>query len=306
MTIHAETDIRFNYNNSNQIIAVANTISASDASAGLQAQLYSTDGGATWHQTSLPPIADGRAHERNSDPCVDWTSDGTAWALTMGIALDASQKRIRSFRSIDSGANWTFDSIVSGDETAVDKPALWVDHSQASPFRDNIYALWDNQDVRPNVLFFARREGPAGAWQAPQPLSGPEVTGSSEGGDLKTNTAGDVFAFWGSGEGSASGDGTLWAAKLCGRRRQVRYTGPGWEDHQRREYPRACLLGPRRLCQHLRRRLPYRYAKFRLRRLGGYSWVVTRSRAAMSRLPPKPVFGSLARPTVASNGESRS
>jgi len=33
------------------------------------------------------------------------------------------------------------------------------------------------------------------------------------GGDIKTNTAGDVFAFWGSGEGSAPGEGTLWAAK---------------------------------------------------------------------------------------------
>jgi hypothetical protein len=214
--IQAETDIRFNYNNLGQIIAVANTLSASeesssDESFGLQAQLYSTDGGTTWNQTSLPPIVDGSAHERNADPCVDWTSDGTAWALTIGKALNADQNRIRSFTSTDSGVNWTPDSIVSGDQTGVDKPALWVDHSQASPFRDNLYALWE--EFPPNALFFARREGPTGAWQAPQPLSGPEVTGPGAGGDIKTNTAGDVFAFWGSGEEAPPELRTLWAAK---------------------------------------------------------------------------------------------
>src|SRR6266849_258914 len=82
----AQDDIRFNYNNLNQIIAASNSIS--HGLAGLQAQFYSADGGATWHQTSLPPIAGGNTDETNSDPCVDWTSDGTAWALAMGTSLD--------------------------------------------------------------------------------------------------------------------------------------------------------------------------------------------------------------------------
>ena len=166
----AEADIRFNYNNLSQIIAASNSIS-SDVTEELQAQFYSTDGGTIWHQTSLPTIA-GESH---SDPCVDWTSDGTAWALTLGTPPGSQQIRARSFRSIDSGANWTFDSIVSGDQTAVDKPALWVDHSQASPFKDNLYALWGDSSGGSNVLFIARREGLAGAWHAPQQLSGPEV-----------------------------------------------------------------------------------------------------------------------------------
>jgi thermolysin metallopeptidase-like protein len=38
--------------------------------------------------------------------------------------------------------------------------------------------------------------GPGGTWQAPQQVSGSETTGGSDGGDIKTNTYGDVFAFW--------------------------------------------------------------------------------------------------------------
>ena len=33
-------------------------------------------------------------------------------------------------------------------------------------------------------------------WQAPIQVSGAETTGTAIGGDVKTNSAGDVFAFW--------------------------------------------------------------------------------------------------------------
>jgi hypothetical protein len=42
----------------------------------------------------------------------------------------------------------------------------------------------------------ARRAGPGGTWQAPVQVSGAETSGGSDGGDIKTNTFGDVFAFW--------------------------------------------------------------------------------------------------------------
>ena len=73
----SESDIRFNYNNLNQIIAAANV----EAVSG-QAQFYSSDGGATWGQTILPFTAMDNNH---TDPTVDWTSDGTAWAVTSAI-----------------------------------------------------------------------------------------------------------------------------------------------------------------------------------------------------------------------------
>ena len=49
-TSRSECDIRINYGDPQKIIAASNDIGNSS-----QAQFNSTDGGATWNQTSLPP-----------------------------------------------------------------------------------------------------------------------------------------------------------------------------------------------------------------------------------------------------------
>ncbi|HWY53093.1 MAG TPA: sialidase family protein [Terriglobales bacterium] len=177
----SESDVRFNPNNVNQIIGASNNLSFNP-----QAQFYSTDGGATWSQTNLPAVT---GDSNQSDPCVDWTGDGTAWALTVGVG---ASNVVRSFKSTDGGATWTYDSVVSGTQTNVDKPNLWVDHSPTSLHQDNMYALWWNS----GPTYVARRAGPVGAWQTPVQVSGSETTGGSDGGDIKTNSFGDVFAFW--------------------------------------------------------------------------------------------------------------
>ena len=145
----SESDIRVNFTNPNLIIAASNAIRGD----GRQAQFYSTDGGTTWGQTSLPLVGSDQFH---SDPTVDWTSDGTAWATTMGI--DGSIMRMRAYKSVDQGATWTFDAILSGQQTEVDKQLMWVDHSPTSPHHDNIYVIWHNG---PDA-FINRRTGPAG------------------------------------------------------------------------------------------------------------------------------------------------
>ncbi len=195
-TPRSESDIRVNYHNSDKIIAASNDI------GGWQKQFYSRDGGTTWSQTSLIPVL---KDTQQTDPTVDWTSDGTAWAITIGIELrpedggggkgDGGAKELlfslRAYRSSDSGATWAFDATISGSQTAPDKEMMWVDHSPTSPFKDNIYVIWHND----TPAFVARRT--EGAWQAPPvQVSGPETTGTALGGDIKTNSAGDVFAFW--------------------------------------------------------------------------------------------------------------
>jgi hypothetical protein len=72
-----ESDLRFNYNNLNQIVC------ASTKLGGNQPMHYSVDGGATWLQSSLPGFA---GDARQGDPTIDWTSDGTAWSITIGIS----------------------------------------------------------------------------------------------------------------------------------------------------------------------------------------------------------------------------
>lgn len=144
-------------------------------------------GGATWGQTLLP-LSSGDTD--GGDPAVDWTSDGSAWATTLGIG--ATDIKIRSFTSSDGGATWTFAGTVSGAQTTVDKEMLWVDRGATSPFKDNIYSIWRNA----NTAFVNRRAGPAGVWQTPLQVNGAETPGTPVGADIKTNANGDLFPLW--------------------------------------------------------------------------------------------------------------
>jgi hypothetical protein len=179
----SESDIRVNYQDASKIVAASN-----DLTASVQPQFFSTDGGATWSQSSLSLVASDVFH---SDPAVDWTSDGTAWSITIGIS--ATGNSLRSYRSTDFGATWSSEGTPSGAQTNVDREIMWVDHSPSSPFRDQIYVTW-HQGVPAFVS--TRTAGPGGAWQPPVQVSGPETTGTAIGGDIKTNSAGDVFVFW--------------------------------------------------------------------------------------------------------------
>jgi hypothetical protein len=177
-----ESDIRYNYNNLNQIIC------ASTKLGGDQPMHHSSDGGATWLTTFL---GNRPGDVRQGDPTIDWTSDGTAWTVTIGISATLVLI-LRSFSSADAGVTWNFDSTVTSTQTAMDKEALWIDHSPSSPFRDNMYLIWHNG----NPCFVSVRQGPAGTWGAPKQISGAETTGTAIGSDIKTNADGDVFAFW--------------------------------------------------------------------------------------------------------------
>jgi hypothetical protein len=181
----SESAISIDHGNAQRIVSASNNISGS----GRQAMFFSGNGGTSFGQTTLPLITGDAFH---SDPTIDFTSDGTAWSLTIGINSSATQLRMRSYKSTDGGATWTFDNTLSGSQTQADKQMLWVDHSASSPFKDNIYAIWHNG----NPAFVNRRTGPGGSWGTPLQVSGSESTGTSIGADIKTNAFGDVFALW--------------------------------------------------------------------------------------------------------------
>jgi len=91
---------------------------------------------------------------------------------------------------------------------------MWVDHSPSSLFQDQIYVTWLNKIATPPSTtfhaFVARRTaGLGGAWQTPIQVSGAETTGVAFGGDIKTNSTGDVFVFW----QDAGGTGKIYVAK---------------------------------------------------------------------------------------------
>lgn len=185
-TPRSESSIRIDPGNPSRIIAGSNVINGGGSTR--QAQFFSSDGGATWGQTLLPLTSGDTDH---GDPGVDWTTDGSGWAMTLGI-VSANQISLRSFRSLDGGATWTLSGTPSGTQTTVDKGMLWVDKSATSPFKDNLYAIWRNG----NDAFVSRRVGPGGSWQTPLQVDGTESVGAPIGADIKTNANGDVFALW--------------------------------------------------------------------------------------------------------------
>ncbi|MCU1230173.1 MAG: hypothetical protein JWO97_3057 [Acidobacteria bacterium] len=177
----SESDIRINYWNPSKIIAASNNIGGS----GTQGQYYSSDGGVTWGQTTLPLASGDSFH---SDPTVDWSSDGTAWSTTMGI--NGNVLKVQSYKSTNSGATWTFDGTISGTQTNTDKQMQWIDHSGSSPYANNNYVIWHNG----NPAFMNRRTSTG--WGAPIQVSDAQATGTCIGADVKTNASGDVFGFF--------------------------------------------------------------------------------------------------------------
>jgi hypothetical protein len=181
----SESDIRVNYWNGQKIISASNNISA----AGVQAQFYSTDGGVTWGQTTLS-LASGDAFQ--SDPTVDWTSDGTAWSSTLGIDSGGNVLKLRTYKSTDSGATWTLEATPSAAQTQVDKQMHWVDHSATSSCKDFQYIIYHNG----SPAFITTRNATTNIWGAPIQVSGAESTGTAIGSDIAANSAGDAFGFW--------------------------------------------------------------------------------------------------------------
>ena len=181
----SESDIRINFWNTDQIVSASNDIEG----FGSLAIYYSGDGGGSWRQTSLPKQLSESFH---SDPTVEWTSDGTAWATTLSVDTATRHLTGNTYRSPNGGATWTFAGNFSGDQTSVDKQMTWVDHSDSSPFKDNLYVIYHNE----REVFMNRRNGPDGEWGEPLQVSGNETFGTGIGADVKTNRLGTVFGFW--------------------------------------------------------------------------------------------------------------
>jgi hypothetical protein len=181
----SESDIRVNFWDPSRIVGASNNLHG----AGTLAVSYSTDGGFSWSQTVLPREI---SESFQSDPAVDWTSDGTAWATTISVATSPTRLFLRSYKSTDNGATWKVDATISSpDQSAADKQMMWVDHGEQSPFKDTIHVIWhDGRAV------FVSHHTPGGGWSDPLQISGGETLGTGIGSDIKTDALGRVYAFW--------------------------------------------------------------------------------------------------------------
>ena len=178
---NSESFIAVDYSDPKFLVAASNNISGS----GRQKQFFSADSGVTWSSTELP-LAPGSAF--HSDPAVGWTTDGTAWATTLGINNSGSAIAVQVYKSTDHGANWKLVATVSTGNNN-DKELMCIDAEPGSPNKNNIYVVWD---VPGNGMRFVRSTDKGGTWSSIAVLSTDQAIGSH----VATGPGGEVYVGW--------------------------------------------------------------------------------------------------------------
>lgn len=179
----AESAVKVHPTNSDLVIAGSNGPGAG------QRMHFSSDGGETWTETSLP--LGGTC----CDPTVDWSSDGTyAHTATLGDCV-ASGCAVWYYRSSDHGQTWNdLASVTPGDPrreltaTGSDKEFIHVDKHPTSPHKDNVYLTWHDN----NVLKFAVSTNHGHTWTTTSFAGDPQGIGS----DITTDKNGNIYYFW--------------------------------------------------------------------------------------------------------------
>lgn len=179
----AETAIKINPVDTNVVIA------GSNGPGSGQKMHYSTNGGETWTQVSLP--LGGTC----CDPAVDWSSDGVhGYAATLGSCGFLCD--VWAYRTDNGGQTWTgLESITPGDprreltnSDTSDKEYLHVDKHLGSPCVDNLYMSWHDN----NTLKHSRSTDRGHTWSTPLAV----FQGSAIGSDITSDKNGNVYHFW--------------------------------------------------------------------------------------------------------------
>jgi hypothetical protein len=182
----AESAVKIHPTDVNKVVA------GSNGPGSGQIMWYSTNGGSSWTQAAALPLG-----STCCDPTVDWSSNGQfAYTSTLGGCVSVCNVWV--YRSSDGGATWNDLSSINGDPrrevtsaNTSDKQYIHVDKFATSPFRDNIYQCWHDN----NVLKHSRSTDFANTWSAPLTMS----SGTSQSGigcDLTTDKNGNVYYFW--------------------------------------------------------------------------------------------------------------
>lgn len=151
---------------------------------------YSSDGGATWSLGALPSPT-----LHCCDPTVVWSSDGSkAFAATLGDQIGFP---VVIFRSADHGQTWSdLANEPGGNATRelgsnTDKEYLHLDVAPTSPFQDNLYLTWHEN----NTMFVSRSTDAGHTWATPLVIASLNDE-LGIGSDITSDRAGNVYYFW--------------------------------------------------------------------------------------------------------------
>jgi hypothetical protein len=183
----------------------------SDGSAHGLVAGFSSDGGGTWGETTLPfsACAGGLNYERASDPWVSIGPDGTAYAAALAVNESNGNSAVATVTSSDGGKSWHHLRVLIADEApqfANDKETVTADPDRAGV----AYVVWDrlesptsNPDahlptvaVRGPAMFAETTDG-GKTWSSPQVIvntpAHQQTIGNQIVVDRRTDTLYDVF-----------------------------------------------------------------------------------------------------------------
>ncbi len=178
----SETSIAIDPANPSQIVAGSNEIFRLPMRG-----YFSSDGGKTWGAVDLPlpPPLNGSGTDFGSDPAVAWDTRGHVFYAYIVVFFNQGFNAITGTemavaRSSDAGRSWTstFFNFNSGSGRFNDKPYIAVDTNHGSPFRDTVYAAWDNaslnagQSSANDVILVSRSTDGGRTFSAPVVASG--------------------------------------------------------------------------------------------------------------------------------------
>ena len=215
-----EPTVAIDPTNPNVVVAGWNDYCQTDLAAGWMGLGFSTDGGITWLDSTLPgyPLdnsAEGRVSPLKGrtdagDPLVAFDNDGRLFAG--GIAFNRAMPQNGSVFVSTYGANpgpagpsgqlpkdYLRTLIIDKAGTPAingifqDKPMLEVDRSTASPFEDNVYFCWSKfQGAGRTKIYFSRSTDHGASFSNGRIVS----DGYVQGCDIAVEHDGDVYVSW--------------------------------------------------------------------------------------------------------------
>jgi hypothetical protein len=154
----SESSVAINPNNPDQIVAASKKFADIQTYDFTLATEYSTDGGNTWQAS--PELALPKGATVMTDPTLAWDDSNNVFLVgltgydpptwdTIGIVI---------YKSSNGGQTWSAPNPIHN-SAADDKQWVAGDSNPSSPFRGNVYTVWDN-----NGIAFARTTDHGATW----------------------------------------------------------------------------------------------------------------------------------------------
>jgi hypothetical protein len=193
----SESNIAINPNNPLQVVAASKRFVNIETYDFTLATSYSVDGGKTWKNSASLATP---GFTVMTDPTLAWDDIGNIYIVGLTGTLETTPPVFQTigmvvYKSTDGGANWSAPKSIHNDPSD-DKQWAAGDTNPSSPYRGNVYAVWDFN----GGTAFARTQDHGATWIG----AGSTTAGSS----ILTGT---VYP-----EIDVSADGTIYIASLGG------------------------------------------------------------------------------------------